>query len=256
MKITLLLLLLLFSPHLYSEVKETVTLGADLWCPYNCQPNTERPGYVVEIAHSIFTRAGYGFEYKVLPWTRAIKLAENGKISGIIGAGKKETPNFIFPSAPVGISHHTFYTNAFSSWKYNGIDSLRNIQLGVVQSYSYGGLYNKYISIQKNKPFVQSLAGNGSLKRLIAMLVLKRIDVLIEDENVLQYNKKHLGMKEIIVAKGIAFKENVYIAFSPVINSSSLYASIFDEGIKSMNSSGELDTILKKYSVKKFDIDL
>jgi polar amino acid transport system substrate-binding protein len=88
------------------------------------------------------------------------------------------------------------------------------------------------------------------------MLVLKRIDVLIEDENVLQYNKKHLGMKEIIVAKGIAFKENVYIAFSPVINSSSLYASIFDEGIKSMNSSGELDTILKKYSVKKFDIDL
>ena len=29
---------------------ETVTLRADVWCPFNCEPDAASPGYMIEIA--------------------------------------------------------------------------------------------------------------------------------------------------------------------------------------------------------------
>ena len=43
---------------------KTVVLVADEWCPYNCAPNSDKPGYVVEIAELVFAEAGHTVIYK------------------------------------------------------------------------------------------------------------------------------------------------------------------------------------------------
>jgi len=43
--IALLLSLFLISP----AIADTITIRADVWCPYNCEPDSEKPGYMIEI---------------------------------------------------------------------------------------------------------------------------------------------------------------------------------------------------------------
>lgn len=38
------------------QTKKKVVLGADEWCPYNCTPGSNQPGYVVELAKAIFEK--------------------------------------------------------------------------------------------------------------------------------------------------------------------------------------------------------
>lgn len=45
---------------------DVVTLRADQWCPYNCVPGSDRPGYMIEIAREVFGRAGHQIDYQAL----------------------------------------------------------------------------------------------------------------------------------------------------------------------------------------------
>ncbi len=59
-------------------VAETITLIADEWCPYNCDPESDYPGYIVEIANAIYKVAGYQVQYQNVPWSRALKAVTEG----------------------------------------------------------------------------------------------------------------------------------------------------------------------------------
>ena len=37
----------------------TITLRADEWSPFNGDPASDRPGYLIEIANRIFSKAGH-----------------------------------------------------------------------------------------------------------------------------------------------------------------------------------------------------
>ncbi len=73
-----------------AQVKKKVVLAADEWCPYNCEPGSAKPGYVIELAKIIFEKKGYEFDYKMMPWEQAKSDALQGKMSGAIGMDKEE----------------------------------------------------------------------------------------------------------------------------------------------------------------------
>jgi polar amino acid transport system substrate-binding protein len=71
---------------------DTITVRADTWMPYNGEPNSDRPGYCIEMLKVIFEPMGYKIDYQIEPWTRATANAEAGKIDAIIGAAINDCP--------------------------------------------------------------------------------------------------------------------------------------------------------------------
>lgn len=82
---------------------DALDLRADLWCPYTCDAESTEPGYLVEIAKSIFQKKGISIKYSTQSWARTLTEARTGKIDGAIGAGKSDE-GLLFPSHHLGRS--------------------------------------------------------------------------------------------------------------------------------------------------------
>ena len=81
-----------------TAIGETISLRADAWCPYTCDPGAAKPGFMIEIAKMALEPAGHKVDYKVLNWARAITETRKGKFTAIVGAAKDDAPDFIYPS--------------------------------------------------------------------------------------------------------------------------------------------------------------
>ena len=162
MKALIVLLMMSVWPSFYSFAEDSpvITLAADPWCPYNCNEEDEQLGYMVDVATLIFKELGYEVNYVNMPWARAISAVKSGKVDGIIGAGKDEVPELIFPAIPMGKATHTFYTLADSSWRFKDLTSLQSVTQGVIKGYSYGTLFDDYVydNLQSPREFRMSPA--------------------------------------------------------------------------------------------------
>ncbi len=245
---TVLALWILF--FLVSVVRaDEIVLVADKWCPYNCAPGDELPGFMVDIAEYAFAKQGHTVRYQLLPWARAIATVRDGLFHGIIGTGRSETPDFVFPSIALGQASQTFYTRKGFSWSYEGLDSLNRITLGVINGYSYGKLLEHYIKPNTDSKRIQIVSGKTALKQNIEKLTLGRIDALIEDKNVFQYHLHARAAPNEFSAAGVAYTENVYIAFSPKLEQAQVYAALLDKAMTVLRKQGELQAILDKYGL-------
>ena len=230
-----------------------IILLADEWCPYNCSENLDLPGFIIEIAQLALASSDTEVVYKTRPWSRSIIEVREGKAHGLVGAGKNEVPDFIFPSLEQGRALHTFYTLPSNPWRYDGLESLQKVRLGVIQDYSYGNLYKDYILPNKGSPNIVTLAGDLALSRSIEMLLLNRIDTLVEERFVLQhhlFNNEKKYLEKRFIEAGVAFSENIYVAFSPALEESKFYADQMGKTMKSLRASGKLKEILDKYGLK------
>ena len=131
-------LLLWIAIALQPVVAETITLVADEWPPYNDDPSSGQKGYGVELMERIFKEAGIDLDYQILPWSRAIQMVEQGTRDALIGATKEEVPDFVFPQEAVGLSKLAILVRSDSTFRYQGIDSLKGMQIGALKGYEYG----------------------------------------------------------------------------------------------------------------------
>lgn len=233
-----------------AQDKERIVLAGDEWCPYNCHPASENPGYMVEIAREVFGQQGYEVVYRVTSWNRAIFGTRNGDYDGIIGTGKEETPDLIFPRNELGVAAHTFYVQDTTQWQFRGYQSLDKMTVGVIENYSYGTFFNDYIVPNRgDAQKVQVITGSDPFARNLQKMKLGRINATIEDKNVMDYHVRNsledLGIK----TAGILTTEKIYIAFSNINEKSKEYAKILDEGVEQLRESGKLDEILQKYGL-------
>jgi polar amino acid transport system substrate-binding protein len=231
---------------------DTITLVADEWCPYNCAPESDAPGYMIEIARRVFEPKGHTLDYQILPWARAVQDSRAGKYTAIVGAYKGDAPDFIFPANELGQINQSFFVTTESSWNYTGIESLANIAIGVIKDYAYGDELDAYIGEHGSDPHkVQVVAGIEALTTNIQKLLKGRIVAVLENENVLLYKVSQMGVQDKIRSAGIAVPpEKAYIAFSPAIPQAQEYATILSEGVAQLRQTGELSKILEKYGLQ------
>ncbi|GIX35982.1 MAG: amino acid ABC transporter substrate-binding protein [Lysobacteraceae bacterium] len=230
---------------------DTITIVADEWCPYNCSPDSDRPGYMIEIASKALGVAGHTIKYSTMPWSRAIEEARRGKYTAIVGAARNDAPDFVFPDEPLGISGSVFAVKKGSTWKYTGIDSLATVSIGVIQDYSYAEDLDAYIAkYAKDAKRVQAATGETALGTNIRKLEAGRIDALVEDRAVLEYELAEEGKLGQFDYAGTLKQSEVFIAFSPAHPAAKEYARLLAEGVRALRASGELDTILARYGLK------
>jgi polar amino acid transport system substrate-binding protein len=232
---------------------DTISIVADEWCPYNCAPESDKPGYMIEIAVTVFQKSGHTVDYKTINWSRAIDKTRKGKYTAIVGAAKGDAPDFIFPDQEQGVTRSTFFVIKGTSWKYSGIDSLGKIKLGVIQDYDYGQGINLYLKKNSNSPLVQFIKGDDALELNIKKIEAGKIDAVLEDENVFLLKASEMGKPDLFSNAGHETSpegaQKTYIAFSPSNSKSKEYATLLSKGMDEIRASGILKNILARYGL-------
>ena len=245
--ICLLSVFIILSPSIIEA--DTITIAADHWYPYNGDPDSENCGYCIDIAKLVFSYAGHEIDYKLVPWTRALKDTKEGKYNAVVGALINEVPDFILPEEEIGLSEVAFFTRKDSSWTFHGYNSLISVITGAISRYSYGKEIDNFF--KKNPSVVQYVHGEDPLRNNIKKLLAGRIDVIVADPNVFMYKSGEMNCSDQLrYAGSLKNKEKVYIAFSPAIDKSKEYARIFSEGLRRIKKDGSMEVILKKYNLK------
>lgn len=243
---------------------ETITINSDPWCPYNCAVDSGKPGYMIEVAKAILEKAGHTVVYENMPWPRCIDFVQKGKIDAIVGATKNEAAACIFPDEEFGFTNICFFVKKGNTWQYQGLDSLKQLKIGIQAEYEYGAALDEYFAQNKNTPQVQEVNADEPLVLNIRKLLKARIDVIPEDKSAFLYTAMQLGVSDQVSLAGsvpIESKEDfesrkVYIAFAPDKASSQAYARLFSEGMRQMRSSGALAQILAKYGLTDWKTDM
>ena len=230
---------------------ETITIVADEWPPFNGKANSQAEGYMVDIARIIFNAKGIEVNYVTMPWKRAIVGTHRGIYTAAIGASKTDAVGFVFPEEELACNKLAFYVKKGNNWKFKGIESIQQVKLGVIAGYDYRRWLNDYIkenNTDANK--VQILTGDVPLQRSLKGLLLDRIDVVVDTEVAILWQAKQLGISPQIECAGYGDEPSLcYIAFSPNIPESPIYAKILSDGIVQLRANGKLQNILDKYGL-------
>lgn len=231
---------------------ETLVIAGDIWCPVNCQPGSERPGIFVELAQEIFTEAGIEVQYKALNWARTLQMVRRGELNAAVGAGVEDAPDFLFGATPVASSRSCFFTLPDSTWRFNGTASLAGQRLGVINDYSYGDELNTYIALHHgDSERIQIAAGDTALALNIGKLTHGRVDVVLENAWVMQAMLASQGRAGDLREAGCRAPDvPIYLAFSPVLESSPRYVAIFEQGLQRYRANGRLQALLAAYGVQ------
>jgi polar amino acid transport system substrate-binding protein len=231
---------------------KTLVIGADPWCPYNCVAGSKKPGFMVELAQTIFEQAGFKIKYINLNWARAKLDLNSGVLDAVVGMAKGAANKklWIYPENALGEEQMCFYSNK-PDWKYEGINSLTAIRLGVINGYGYGAEIQPYILSHKSSHQVTALSGNHLFERLIEMLRKGRIDAFIDDHNVAEHFLSiYEGKASKIQQVGcLSKRRGIYIVFSKRNPDAEFYANLLSKGVQRLRQNGQLKTILNRYGL-------
>ncbi len=162
----------------------------------------------------------------------------------------KNSFDFIFPEQELSILRNTFFVRKESDWQYQGIESLKQIQLAAISGYDYGDELRAYIQ-ESGSSHVSLLNSQGHpLAKGIELLHRHRVDAIVEADPVFWYTAQTLGLQENFKTAGHSDEpQHSYITFSPTLPTSEKYAVILSDGIQKLRESGELEQILNRYGL-------
>jgi polar amino acid transport system substrate-binding protein len=242
---------LILSFTVVSNAKDKiVTLRSDVWCPYVCD-DKKNPGALVELSELVFGYEGYKIDFKTLSWARAVSDTEKGLFNGIVGASHSDAPTFVFPKIIPLSMNSCFYTHPDSKWTYKGHSSLVKAKLGASIGYTYGEEADTYIEKNKaNKAAVELIGGDDPSLSNIKKLQAKRLDVIIDDRNVLNYNlRKNKDLNFQPRSAGCLKPIDLSLGFSPKLPESKEFAKAFDTGLEKAKANGNHKKIIEKYGI-------
>lgn len=259
--------LALFTPgDLFGQ--ENLDIVTADFCPYVCISEKEGcEGFVRDIFRAIFENHGYVVSFEMQPWTRALKtFNEKGSFDGLLAATKLHPINkdiAIFPETEICRYTHKFYglkdSKLIGNWKYENIESLKNISLAGIKGWSYSSVeVTRYVNDPPPGARVSAMYGEDVVRRNMNMLLKKRTDLYVENEFMARYflfKEKRAGntkMNKIVPVDRVPIDEGSADSY-PVFykdKNGEKYADIFTKGIKELRTSGKLDRIMANYGLK------
>lgn len=221
--------------------------------PYTGEPDSDRPGFMIEIVKAIFEKEKYTIQYKKMSWDTALGLARNGDVDAVVGANKEDVPGFILPETEQAQAQGFFYGLANSSWKYSSIESLEKITLGVINNYNYTDIQDYIKKNRSNSSKVRMFSDEDALEKMTEALAEGKIQAFIEDRYVMQEFLKTYSKSNRIKEVGqLRVPTKLYIAFSPKRMNAAENAEVITKGMAQIKADGTLKKILDKYGISEW----
>ncbi len=225
MFIRILFVIILVSASLNCVAQNTIVLAVeDSWPPY---ANEDGSGISKEIIQSAYNSVNVKVEFIVVPYVRALLMAENGAVDGAFNVTKQKSTIDIlnFGEAPILQASASFYYHKDSTMNFNSVNDIpKEVTVGVIIGYEYGDNY------QKNKDkFVEVKVSKQ--EQLIKLLMNKRIDMAIMFDDVAKAKLSKMGLTQHDIKKGeINHISDIYVAFSKKKNTR-VAMELLDQGL-------------------------
>jgi polar amino acid transport system substrate-binding protein len=228
----------------------TISLRADPWCPYNCRPDAERPGYLIELARAVFEPLGHRIDYRTLGWKRTIEAVRRGEVDGLAGAGVEDAPDLVFPDEPAGVAEPVIAVRRGEAFTFTGPASLEGRVIGAILGYEFGGPVEDHLRRHaRDGRRVQWVSGTDGAVQNLRKLLAGRIDGALDDRAVIDHYARELGIGERLELVGLGVRQPIGLAFSPRRPEAEAHARAFAEGVRRLRASGELAAILARYGL-------
>ncbi len=228
----------------------TIVLRADPWCPYNCEPGSERPGYLVEVTAEAMAMFGHKVVYETVSWSRGLQQAADGEINGVIGAVPDEAVGFIF-GPPLGRYSESLVFRAGEARRIDAPSDLRGLRIGAITGYEHSATVMAYINEHRNdRSVVQFASGDEALRTNLQKLTAGRIDVVAESRAVIDYMIDAMGIGAEVEVLDDPEVGDIFVAFSPARQVSTLYADQLTRGVAQLKATGRYAEILARYGLR------
>ena len=250
MKIRLYFALLLvgMSQHSLAFTPTVITLATTSWCPYTCGQNKDDSGIIGVYLREVFSTLGIQLHIETYPWSRAIHMAQQGQVDGLLTAIPEEAPNLLFTKVPTATFQMCFYTQKDNDWQYSTPINIGANKLAVIQNYGYGEPVDSFI---KNKSDIVKLSGLDSSKRLLDLLIKKRVDIIIGDSMVLGWSAQ-INNFDLHTSKqaGCLPESPFYLALTPSDKHKKLIVEL-DSALKNQKQRAMLKALLAENALNK-----
>lgn len=257
-KLKVFFLVVLFVSSAFGAIpkeRKTLVLAGDYWCPYNCNPDSDLPGYMVELIRRALYIYRIDIEYRLMSWGKAIEEVEAGRIDGIIWVSDVKGRKMLSTKLPLKYSTTSAFTRADTKWVYDGLNSLRGKKLGIIVDYLTDEAISNYVGIHYpiNPGIFVVEDGENAVIESIANLIDGDSDVYIEDQRVVEQYITENGLEPYIKNAGRVGKAKmpVYIAFSSKLPLVEKYIKYLEEGLASLKATGEYDDLRAKYNMDR-----
>ena len=236
--------------HSGIAAEKTLVLATTEWPPYIGQDLPEQ-GYVHVLTTRAFAVSGYRVEIKSYPWARALALARQGKVAGLVpeyyDAGRKAEFAYsdAFPGGPVG-----FYVRrdggislpaSMATRPAEALATLKHLRFGVVRGYLNAPVFDSAPDLKRDE-------AKDDLTNL-RKLYHRRVDAIVIDRHVAEYLLR-TAVPEF--APALVFLEpplarhSLHVAFSRTAPGYEAQLEAFNRGLARLQSSGELAAIRRR----------
>ena len=253
----------LFPVNVLSAEKKPshITICYDHWAPSTIFPseNNKKRGFVIEMMTDIYTKAGYYITFHEYPYSRCLSEVSKGTCDIIAEANpdtKEAAPgipiNLLFPKTATFKYRYAFFIHKDKTWKYNGIDSLRNMRIGNIPGYDYSPIStvfeNYLIKNKSNSALVYYAYGNNGAAQIFDLIAKKRVDLFSESFLIGANIINHKSLKDKIKIAGF-FKTPLILkpGFSSKNRDVNKLMDIWDKGRTEIEAQNKINSYLKKY---------
>ena len=243
--------ILLITNMSYSDTKSSVTLAADDWCPFTCDPKSPTPakGVLFDIATAALSESKIEIKYEFINWARATALMKKQKIDGLIGVYASDFPELLLTKNPLMISQDCFYSKSESSdlknWQWNGLKSLDGLKVGIINGYGYGEIVDNFKLTPAGKQIFFESSGDNPLTQNIKKIEKNRIQLILENKMVIDYLKSQNKQLKL-TQHGCLEDKKIYIGFINTPKNIEIIKKI-DLFMASPQSEAKIKSILQKY---------
>ena len=208
--------------------------------PFMYQEAGQAKGLYPMLLRAVFQRAGISVEVRAMPWKRALRMGENGRV-GIGGIYKTAARLEVFDySQPLFEEKLLIYVRKGAAIKFEQIGDLYDKRVGVIRGWSYTAEFDEAL---KNGRIQASLSSSDEAN--FRMLVSGRLDAVIAIELAGQRLIQQLQLSNVQALELPLSINPTYLVFGKKAQQQALLQR-FDQSLLEMRADGSFDKLVQQ----------
>ncbi|NMH66574.1 amino acid ABC transporter substrate-binding protein [Shewanella sp. SHSM-M6] len=241
------LAVIFFQPWCLSQAGESMAIPApqpaklmlaaeDSWPPF---ADDQGHGLSHRLIAAALGRRGIRVESLVVPYQRAMMMAEKGNVDGVFNVARQGSTQtrFVFGERPLFTASASFYHKMDKRLAAKDKWSLpKGTMIGIISGYEYGDELAKLTQLQ--------LVKVDNQQQLINLLLIGRIHGAIMYDAVAREQLQLMGVADEIVPAFANHSSDIFLAFSKQNPAAKTLAQQLDLGLTELQQNGEYDKLL------------
>ncbi|MBU2977680.1 transporter substrate-binding domain-containing protein [Alteromonas sp. C1M14] len=205
----------LLLPITFAYGKDTLYLGGAPWPPYFYLQDSNRPGgtdYL--LLQTILARMDYQLLPEILPEKRVTRGVNQGKIDVVLGAAyTPERAKNNYYSIPYRTETVGYGYLDGKSFPVVEKDLITRLKEGNTLALNTSGWFGDDFFYHLAQPYQSQLVHIDSVARRLEFLALGRVDLILDDTEVLAYNALKQGI-DLTISEEVIQHQKIYFMFS------------------------------------------